>query len=1180
VFQATIRAAIAGAVVLAAALFLAGWTTGAPTALALLAVAAILLLAGILVWAVRPVRETPSDAQVARFIEEQNPSLDDRLVSAVDLMASDDPSGRTTLAGPMLADADRAASDIDPSTVVSGERLRRSGFQAAAAFLLLAILAFVGRDVAHRSFDALSLVLFPSRVTLDVKPGNARIAVGAPLTIEARLVGNRAPVAAQVLSADADSGSEPGADVAWRPAAMAADPSGAFRLELGAIGGSFKYRVVAGAVTSPVYNITVARPPRVTRIDLEYHYPDALGLAPQTDEDSGDIYAPTGTDVQVHVRTDPPTATGELKLADGQVIALSTPGPTSNSPVSSQADAVLTGRLRVAGDNSYRIALADPGGLTNPGETEYFIRPLLDRPPEVHVRKPARDRGVTMLEEVSIEADAEDDFGIERLEFVYAVRGAAEQVIPLSIPRDATSVTATHLLYLEDLDVQPGDFVSYYVRARDRARGKRSSEGRSDIFFLEVKPFEQEFVMARSTAAGGGSNRTLDDLVAAQKDVIVATWKLDRRTQAANGAKSGEDIRSVAQAETDLKKRVEATSSAFRESNMRDPRQRAPQPGRGQPVTPSPGQLRPEEDAMTAAARAMGKAVTSLTALRTGEAIPPEMEALNHLLKAQADVKRQQVARQQTGNGAGNRSTQDMSSLFDRELKREQETNYETPKSATQQAENTGLADKVKELARRQDELNQRQQDAARLSAEERRRALEKLTRDQTELRQKAEELAKQLEQSQSQGSRGSQGSQSSVGSQSSQGARGSQNPSNGQGGRGGQQMRAVSEEMRNAAGDLQRQNAQQASERGARVSDRLRDLERQLRTGAPDERRRALGEMQLEARQIADAERQVANELNRMSGAQGSRGAQGSQGSVDRDALRRLAGEQQRLADRARRVQDGLDAQAAALAGNPGTTDNQDLQRAIGAAAGDVNRQRLAERMQQSAEQLRAAVAQTDDRQSRDQAAKAAAGQEAVAHDLDSLADKLANAQTPGDDASKRLADQRARAQDLREELNRLTSEIEKLGQQSGATSTQKSQGDTGRSGRGQAGSGGSGGSDLARLRQEYSQKLQQTRELLDQLRREDPSFSQGGPGLTFEGQGMTLSAPGTEAFKQDFAKWDQLRQQATLLLTQAESSLAQRLQAQIARDRLAAGAGDRAPAEYQKQVDEYFKALATQKR
>src|SRR5437899_7565475 len=158
---------------------------------------------------------------------------------------------------------------------------------------------------------------------------------------------------------------------------------------------------------------------------------------------------------------------------------------------------------------------------------------LEDRPPEVHIVKPASDRAVNRLDEVDIEAQADDDYGIERLDLVYSVRGGPEKSAPFVIPARSTSVTGRHTLYLEDLDVQPGDFVSYYARARDLTRGKRSSEARSDIFFLEVKPFEEEFTLLESQAGAGGSGRNhqIDDLVAAQKEIIVATWKLDRRAQ-------------------------------------------------------------------------------------------------------------------------------------------------------------------------------------------------------------------------------------------------------------------------------------------------------------------------------------------------------------------------------------------------------------------------------------------------------------------------------------------------------------------------------------------------------------------------------------------------------------------------------------------------------------------------
>src|SRR5436190_2583381 len=44
------------------------------------------------------------------------------------------------------------------------------------------------------------------------------------------------------------------------------------------------------------------------------------------------------------------------------------------------------------------------------------------------------------------------------------------------------------------------------------------------------------------------------------------------RSQTAKGAKSEQDIRSVARAEAELRTRVEQTASSFRESTMRDPR--------------------------------------------------------------------------------------------------------------------------------------------------------------------------------------------------------------------------------------------------------------------------------------------------------------------------------------------------------------------------------------------------------------------------------------------------------------------------------------------------------------------------------------------------------------------------------------------------------------------------------
>ena len=127
---------------------------------------------------------------------------------------------------------------------------------------------------------------------------------------------------------------------------MPQDESGVFRTSLEAVAESFKYRVVAGGFTSPSFDITVARPPRITRIDVEYQYPDGLGLQPRKEEDSGDIYAPAGTNVRLLVHTDREVASGEMSLGGGKSVGLS---PSRATPAAGDG-----GRARGVADRRTR----------------------------------------------------------------------------------------------------------------------------------------------------------------------------------------------------------------------------------------------------------------------------------------------------------------------------------------------------------------------------------------------------------------------------------------------------------------------------------------------------------------------------------------------------------------------------------------------------------------------------------------------------------------------------------------------------------------------------------------------------------------------------------------------------------------------------------------------------------
>jgi hypothetical protein len=221
----------------------------------------------------------------------------------------------------------------------------------------------------------------------------------------------------------------------------------------------------------------------------------------------------------------------------------------------------------------------------------------------------------------------------------------------------------------------------------------------------------------------------------------------------------------------------------------------------------------------------MEKALQQLAANRTKDALTHEMAALNGLLQAQAEVRRRQVTQQANGGGGGggNRSEQDLSALFDKELRRDQKTNYENRPSVESrpESEKQGSAlDRIRDLAKRQADLSERQRDLAQSNAgaEERKRQLETLTREQEELRRELEELARRMPGPKNPGATGS-----NTGATGANRRPGSLDPGD---------LQAAGQQMRSAANELGRNEATRAADSGQRAADQLKRLERQM-TGA-----------------------------------------------------------------------------------------------------------------------------------------------------------------------------------------------------------------------------------------------------------------------------------------------------------------------------------------------------------
>jgi hypothetical protein len=318
------------------------------------------------------------------------------------------------------------------------------------------------------------------------------------------------------------------------------------------------------------------------------------------------------------------------------------------------------------------------------------------------------------------------------------------------------------------------------------------------------------------------------------------------------------------------------------------------------------------------------------------------------------------------------------------------------------------------------------------------------------------------------------------------------------------------------------------------------------LSSARPDERRRARGDLQLEARQIADAQRRV-----------GSESSQTAPGAAGEDARRRLAAEQERLADRTQRLGE----QVKQLAAGSGT--EPDAKQAMNEAGRELDRQNVAGRMRESAQALRSGK---PDGNREPEANPGQSGAEAIARALDKVADQL-GASGERDADSAKLSDQLSRAQELRDRLSRLSRSMEEL------------KGSEGRDGStGSQGSSGGGRGSAERLQRTVEEQMQEAQKLAEELRRDNPGMQKGGS--TPEQWQRSVSAPGTEAFKQDFERWESLKKNLLVALEQTETRLSDQLRARENRERLNAGRHDAVADSYRELVDRYYQSLAAPRR
>ncbi len=634
--------------------------------------------------------------------EQTFPEFEERLLTVASKDDAADPFLQL-----LAADTLHVARASEPARVYPWSRI--AGALAAGGGALGVLMWLIMAGPGFWGHGASLLWAGPSRgvgeqpfYDIKVQPGDAAVRRRGDQAISAQLVG--IATGKVLLWARYHSATK------WETVLMTPGANGAgYEFLFAGIPESVEYFVEAGGLQSKHFNLRAVDLPGVKQIRVTYNFPAWMGAKAEVQEKNGDLRAVEGTEAAVEIEMDRPLNGGSL-VVNEQELSLK-PG-TGNW---------FSAKVRIDKDGLYYVAGSDNGQRVRLSE-DYFIEARKENPPTIKISKPGRDYKASPIEEVAIQVNAEDDFGLQEVNLHYSVNGGEEKAVSLLKQRGARDGSGSHLLALEDFQMAPGDLVSFYATAKD-AR----TTARTDMFFIEAQPFDREYRQSQQGGGGGGGGEGEDQnqISQRQKEIISATWnqQRDKRATAVDSAEAGKFL-----SEVQSKLRDQAKSLAKRMQSRE--------------LSQQNHEFMTFTKEMTAAAEAMDKATAELKGQKWPDAMPHEQKALQHLLRAEAVFRDIQVAfGQKGGGGGGGGAARDLSNLFDLELDTEK-NQYET---GQQQSAQDQKAREVDEALQKLEQLARRQQELAEQQKRNQQSAQQKWQQEM--LRREAEQLKRQMEQ-------------------------------------------------------------------------------------------------------------------------------------------------------------------------------------------------------------------------------------------------------------------------------------------------------------------------------------------------------------------------------------------------------------------------------------------------
>jgi hypothetical protein len=664
-----------------------------------------------------------SDRDIARLIEQKHPSLDSLLLTALEHEPqADEPAGylHERLIDHALA---RSATQNWPVTVAD------KPYRRALAAAWIAVIAFLATDIALRlqnrhhasritqqtpAAQAKQSTAFTATLT----PGDAEVERNSRVIIEARFTGP-VPADATLVTTDLD-----GTERDRQPMRLTVDGQ-VFGGMIAKADRHTRYHVEFAGEKSAQHTLTVFDYPALVRSDVIVTPPDYTKLPAKETKNTQKVTALEGSKIAWKIKVNKPlipTSDAGTPARSGNPFDAAPLAKTSTTPSlhlssiaspfephltaaelfgedktiipltpSPEDPTLLKAALNATTSQKYRLHLVDEADRGNKNPPWFTVTMQSNQLAKIEVVFPKRDIQVSSLQELPVEAKISDDLSVVKSGAVFSINGNEKEVAfthPPTEPRKKQDVRAE--LLLEKEGVQPRQLVSYYVWAEDTGPKGEARRSMSDMFFAEVRHFEDIFREAEAPPPEPGQPKPkAQKLIELQKQVVNATWKLIRDANSGRPMESlAPDAGVVHQSQGIAMEQTKKAMEEVEDAEMKK-------------------FLTEAWKSMKDATVPLGQAAEEKKRSPLNQALTFEQSALEWLHRAQS--REHQVMRQNSPPMAGAPQEANKNQIMDLELK-QKEQRYEEEKAASEeqtaeQQENLQVLNRLKELARRQEAL-------------------------------------------------------------------------------------------------------------------------------------------------------------------------------------------------------------------------------------------------------------------------------------------------------------------------------------------------------------------------------------------------------------------------------------------------------------------------------------------